>query len=366
MKNKETCYYFLRNVYWTLWAVWMYRHLVYCSVPRLTGKQSLWLLRALVVAGVCMGFLLTFLNRRSGLNTFISIVCPFGIYYILSMWNLEHERIANIMGWTCGLSACYVVLVTIRYIRDKVAGRTHARPLKCAFGCFMGARTIFAFGMAALLFINCINLLPIDVARHRELSAHPSADRISRNQLIEENMDELLALQPDVWRSLDLDERLEVLRVAVEIESLTLGIPQVRVSATSMELETLAYYTPATRTVMLSLEHLAFDPVEDVLDSTLHEIRHSYQHRLVELYQSLDEHERNLALFNDISDYAYEFDHYISGSGKGETFLDYFEQKCEMDSNAFADRTVMNYYNAICAHLEERESEEVPTSSTMK
>lgn len=360
MKNRAIWNYLLRNIFWSIWALWIYRHQLYCSVPGLTGEQSVWLLRALVAASVFTGFLLTFLNRRSGLNIFISIVCPIGIYYMLSLWTLEQERIAKVMGWTCVLSACYVVLVTIRYIRDKVAGRTHARPLKCAFGCFIGARTIFAFGMAALLFINCINLLPMDVTRHRELSAHPSADRISRNQLIEENMDELLALQPDVWRSLDLDERLEVLLIASEIESNTLGIPLVRVRAISMAENTLGGYDHASRTVMLSLEHLAFDPVEEVLDTLLHEIRHSYQYGLVELYQSLDEQKRNLALFHDISDFAYEFDNYISGSDEGETFQDYFEQKCEMDSNVFAGSTISVYYHAISMYIEKTEFEEVP------
>lgn len=360
MKNKGICNFLSQNIFWCLWTLLVFRNLLFCSVPGLTGEQSLWLLRGLVGVGTCTGFLLTFRNQRSGLNTFVSIVCPLGMYHIISLWKLEQERITSVLGWSCVLALCYVVLVTIRYIRDKEVGRTRAQPWKCAFGCFMGVRTIAALAMAVLLAGTCIDLLPMDVAHHRELSTHPGADRISRNQLIEENIDELFSLQPDAWRSLGLNQRLEVLRVAAEIECTTLGIPLVRVSATSMEPDTLAYYTPATRTVMLSLEHLAFDPVEDVLDSTLHEIRHSYQHRLVELFLSLDEQERNLALFNDIGTYAYEFDNYISGSGEGETFEAYFEQKCEVDSNTFAGRAVMIYYNAICTHLEESELEGVP------
>lgn len=360
MKYRAIWNYLLRNIFWCVWALWMYRHQLYCSVPDLTGEQSVWLLRALIAAGVCMGFLLTFRNQRSGLNTFISIVCPFGIYYILSMWNLEHERIANIMGWTCGLSACYVLLVTIHYIRDKAMGRTRAQPRKCAFGCFMGVRTIVALAMAVLLAGTCIDLLPMDVAHSRELSTHPGADRISRNQLIEENVDDLLVLQPDVWRTLDIDQRLDILRIAAEIECITLGIPQVRVRANSMAENTMGGYDHASRTVMLSLEHLAFDPVEEVLDTLLHEIRHAYQYGLVELYQSLDEQKRNLALFHGISDYAYEFDNYISGSSGGKTFQDYFEQKCEMDSNAFAGSTISVYYHAISTYIEKTEFEEVP------
>ena len=236
-------------------------------------------------------------------------------------------------------------------------GRTRARPWKCAFGCFMGVRTIAALAMAVLLAGTCIDLLPMDVAHSRELSTHPGADRISRNQLIEENMDDLLALQPDVWRSLDLDERLEVLRVASEIECTILGIPQVRRLATPMEETTMGGYEHASRTVMLSLEHLAFDPVEEVLDSICHEIFHSYQHHLVDLYRSLDEQDRNLALFHGISDYTYEFDNYISGSGKSEAFHAYFAQKCETDSRAYASQAVTFYYDVILFYMEE-----VPTA----
>lgn len=360
MKNRAIWNYLLRNIFWSIWALWIYRHQLYCSVLGLTGEQSVWLLRALVAASVFTGFLLTFRNRRSGLNIFISIVCPIGIYYMLSLWTLEHERIAKVMGWTCVLAVCYVLLMTIHYIRDKAMGRTRAQPRKCAFGCFMGVRTIVALAMAVLLAGTCIDLLPMDVAHSRELSTHPGADRISRNQLIEENMNDLLALQPDVWRSLDLDERLEVLRVASEIECTNLGIPLVRVRAISMAENTMGGYDHASRTVMLSLEHLAFDPVEEVLDTLLHEIRHAYQYGLVELYQSLDKQTRNLALFHDISDYAYEFDNYISGSGGGKTFQDYFEQKCEMDSTAFAGHTISVYYHAISTHIVKNEFEEVP------
>ena len=109
-------------------------------------------------------------------------------------------------------------------------------------------------------------------------------------------------------------------------------IPLVRVHAISMEENTMGGYDHASRTVMLSLEHLAFDPSEELLNTICHEVRHAYQHYLVELYQSLKEQEQNLALFHEISDYAYEFDNYISGFG--ETIEAYFEQKCEVDSSA--------------------------------
>lgn len=352
MKNKEIWSYLLRNVFWSLWASWIYRNQLYCSVPGLTAEQSVWLLRVLVAAGAGLSFLLTFRNQRNGWNIFVGIVCPIGIYYMISLWELERERIANVMGWIFIFAVCYVVLVVIHYIKDRVEGMA-ARPCKCAVGCFMGMRSIAALGMAMLLFATSVDLLPMDVAHHRKMSTHPGADRSSHSQLIAENMDELLVLRPDAWRSLNLDQRLEVLRITAEIECSILGIPQVRIRAVSMEANTMGGYDHASRTVTLSLEHLAFDPVEEVLDSVLHEIRHCYQYCLVDLYRTLDDQEQALALFHDASVYAYEFDNYISGSDEGESFEDYFTQNCEVDSNAFAARTVTVYYNAILAHLEE-------------
>lgn len=355
MKNKnhkKIVGYLLENVYWNLWALWCYRNLLYSTVPGLTGVQSVLLLNALVAAGVCTGFLLTFRNRRNGLSIFVGAVYPFAIYYMLSLWQPEWERITKVMGWTCGIAVCYVVLVGLHYIRDRLAGKTQARTWKCACGCFMGVRSIVAAGMALLLVGNCIGLLPMDTARQKEMSTHSETNQTNRSQIIEDNIDDLLLLQPDVWCELDLDQRLDVLRIVAGIESTNWGIPQVRICARSMDAGTLGAYEHGTKTVMLSLEHLAFDEPEAVLDTLCHEVYHAYQHRLVNLYNSLNTPERNLALFRDVSDYAYEFDHYISGSDEGQTFESYIDQKCEADSYVYASQAVSFYFDIINSYIE--------------
>lgn len=104
--HKKIVGYLLENVYWNLWALWCYRNLLYSTVPGLTGIQSVLLLNALVAAGVCTGFLLTFRNRRNGLSIFVGAVYPFAIYYMLSLWQPEWGRITKVMGWTCGIAVC--------------------------------------------------------------------------------------------------------------------------------------------------------------------------------------------------------------------------------------------------------------------
>ena len=350
--RKEIWSYLLENVYWNLLVLWCYQNLLYCTVPGLNVEASLLLLNALVVAGICFGFLLTFRNRRNSLSIFIGAMYPVSFYYILSLWQMEWESITKVMGWTCVAAVCYVVLVGICYVRDRLLSRTRTGVWKCAFGCFMGVRTIVAFGMAVLLIGTCIGLLPMDTARQKETPTRSESDQTYRNQIIIQNIDALLLLQQDVWRELDLGQRLEVLQIVSEMECANWGIPQVKICALSMSEETLGAYEHGTQTVMLSLEHLAFDEPEDILDTLCHEVYHAYQHRLVDLYNSLNAPERELALFRDVSDYAYEFDHYISGSDEGQTFESYINQKCEADSYAYASQAVSFYFDIINSYIE--------------
>ena len=58
------------------------------------------------------------------------------------------------------------------------------------------------------------------------------------------------------------------------------------------------------------------------------------------------------AIFNGISDYAYEFENYIYSSGDIDTFYDYYYQSCEVDSNSFADYCVEIYYDVLSGYFE--------------
>lgn len=74
-----------------------------------------------------------------------------------------------------------------------------------------------------------------------------------------------------------------------------------------------------------------------VLSTLLHEIHHNYEHRLVDVYNSVSTEYRDLHLFRDASQYSHEVDYYINPR---EDYFGYMSQYLEMDSE--------NTLNLVC------------------
>lgn len=343
--------YLWSNFYWTLVVYVLYRNLLFSTVPGLGYDRSLLVLRTLAVGGMCMNFLLTHRRRRNGLSVFAGIMCCFGIYYILSYWRVDGRRIVRVMGPALAVAGCYGALVLANYIRDRRAKRTKAGFLRCVSGCLMGSRTILAAGLAVLV-LGMFAAMVVGVPTFSGgVESVPERGTDLDSATIAGNMDTVLLLQEEQWQKLDLSQRLAVLQTVADIEADYLGIPRVEVCASPLEDRVVGHYTDQNRTVTLSLSHLNTEAASTMLAATCHEVYHSYEHRLVELYESLAPEERKLLLFFDTAQYRYEFYNYIDGT---EDYEGYDQQLCEQDSDRYAAAAVTAYYDAIDAHLLEQ------------
>jgi len=343
MRNRNTrgmIEYLLESVYWNLIVLWCYRYTLFAVVPGLGYDRSVLVLNALVALGVASGFLMTFRHRRNGMSIFVSIACTFGTYFMLSFWRTDWMDFTRILGCALGVGVLYGVLVVINYTRDRAGKRTTASVQKCVYGCFMGARTIVAVGMAVLLVGNWMGLTTVG-QRNENLFSGVQEDS---DLAFANHMDTVLLLQEEQWETLTLSRRMDVLKLCADIQCHNLGMEPVKVCAKTTEADTLGYYSDSARTVTLNLEHLATGEAREVLDTLFHEIHHAYAHRLAEVYGTLDEEGRKLVLFRDAAGYAHGFANYIDAD---EDPVGYFYQKVEVDANLFAGHAVAEVYDLI-------------------
>lgn len=179
------------------------------------------------------------------------------------------------------------------------------------------------------------------------ISSSVEADGIiqdnKREDIIESNMDVVIKLKSDIWEGLSTKKRIDVLQTVCNIETHYLGLyDSVTVQGDNLSPYTLGSYVDNLRLIRINLDHIENDPVEEVLSTLLHEVHHSYEHRLADVYNSVSTEYRDLRLLRDASHYSHEVDYYINPR---EDYYGYMSQYLEMDSEKYAEFGVQEYYD---------------------
>lgn len=181
--------------------------------------------------------------------------------------------------------------------------------------------------------------------------AYQANERIEINQTEKQMEEQYLAacerLSNCEWSGYTTQEKLDILQQISDYECVVkLGCESVMLySGHTERASVLGEYDEANRSVLISQKHLENDEIESVLNTVLHEVRHNYQHRMIEMYQSVEKYVeepyKDLLVFRDIRTYQDEFQHYCSGE---ENFESYFEQMVETDSREWAVKRIEEYY----------------------
>ena len=158
-------------------------------------------------------------------------------------------------------------------------------------------------------------------------------------------------LLPSEWENLSTHERIDVLQTICNIETHYLGLRDpVSVLGDNLSPTTLGAYSDSQKVILINLDHIENDNVEDVLSTLLHEIHHSYEHRLAEVFANVPSEYQDLRLFKDADHYSQEADHYINPR---KDYCEYMSQHLEIDCETYAELGVIEYYTRIEEWLEE-------------
>jgi hypothetical protein len=169
-------------------------------------------------------------------------------------------------------------------------------------------------------------------------------------------METILLLQESEWSKLSLEERLRVLKVVADVEPTNLGVPETTLCADVLDQNTLGRFDCGDKTITLNLSYLAAADGLEMARVVAHEVFHLYQDSLVELFNSIDDQDKRLAIFNTVQRYAAEFSDYNDGSDNYEA---YASQWVEMDADCYADNAILIYSNYISQYTQETGQEDI-------
>lgn len=333
--------YMIDSIFWCVIVMIWYKNLLFrCLGNRTYGESKivLWVFILLSVVGCCF---LLFRKRRTEWSVLVSVLLPYGAYTILIYWNTMQRRIEGILLLSLGVSTVGGILVMTRRIKKR---KNMKRVIMNRMTrCFELSASILAIAMAVIM----VPVMFQGTVGMTIFKANMEAKKgeVSEDQTVSANIDTVLKLQEEEWKDLSTKEKLNVLQCVANIEANYLGISnELNVGTSNLDENVLASYVDGTHTICIDLKHLEKSSAKDVLNSCCHEAYHSYQHRLVDVYNDSSEETRKLRVYKRVADYADEFSAYIDGD---ENFCTYYSQQCETDARAYAENAVEDYYSKI-------------------
>lgn len=335
-----------------LW--WLYRKLLFRCLPGRTYAESILLLLKALVGTMLLGNFVLFRRHRTGLALVSCLILPFGTYTLAAYWRTINKiyllplAIAGVFSVSCMLLLlCQKIRCSEHRWRILYGRLCQSIWLSCEF---------MALGMLSLLLVFFAWAIFRSALVESSVEAVSGINEEAYEQTMEEQMEILMQLNEEKWKKLSTLKKINTLQVVANLEAYTLGLPnELNVRASNLEGAVTALYSEATHGIVIDLDHLENDPVETVLRSIFHEAYHSYQNRMVDLYETVPPEMKRLQIFQNAAAYEKEFLHYEEGE---ENFEAYYEQKCETDARNYAEETVKKYYGKILQYQMSKKLEE--------
>lgn len=348
MKKKNTLGKFgfiIEHVIWILISVIWYKNVLFRCIDAHTFLESKLILWGILLASCIIGFYLEIENHRNGNSVFFNLVLGYGIYTVLAYIQIRKMLIIISLSIVMILSIIYALLIMCR----KIKNRKRFKKILCrrTFLIAFVTQRLLGLGLAFIMLISGVNILfgstimksTVNTATQTNLS----------EQSLANNIEIIAQLQEDTWRSLSVQERLNVLQTVANVEQRYLGLSnELNVGTANLREGVMGYYSDNTHEIVIDMDSLLNDLSWEVLDTVCHEAYHSYQHRMVDAFNNVDGNSKNLKIFRKASSYANEFNNYISGE---EDFCGYYYQDCESDARDYAEDAVYDYYCRINEYL---------------
>lgn len=350
-----TTFEFLLGITWkyVIGFIW-YKNLLFRVLPHRDVYDSLRLLLIMMLVSVAC-FIIVMNRRKNSWTATACFVLPFGLYTILTYSTTSALFIRVVAVVSILLSLVYSILLFSRKIkqRGKIARRKvlQNRLSRCIYS----VSCIMAVAMLTLMVgIGWNGYFGTGLVTS-SVEAEGIQQDVEDEDTMEANMDAVLKLQPVVCEDLNTYERIDVLQTVCNVETHYLGLSDpVTVQGDNLSPYTLGAYSDAQRLIRINLDYIENDPVEDVLSTILHEIHHSYEYRLADVFDNISPEYRNLRLFKDATHYSQEVDDYINPR---DDYYGYMTQRLEMDSETYAELGVQEYYARIADWIEENGTE---------
>lgn len=284
------------------------------------------------VGVLCLFFL--FRDARDALSLYCNAFIPIGTIILLGMlfkWK-----------WLWLLIALLAVIALVSFLRiAKLPRRRFRKKLKD--GVYLLKNAVLYVSILCMVLTYSFDIYP-----HTYESGAVAETGVSAEALERRYSDACAQLTDTGFSALTPQEKIDVLQAICDYESIAVfGCNSAKVCAAMIEDDrTAGYYTNEDQTITIDLEHLKYGDTDDIVRTLLHETRHHYQHRLIDLYRSVEpnltEDNRNMSPFKEAKAFLLNFEDYQEIEWDG--YDAYYEQLVERDSRGFAEKRMNECY----------------------
>ena len=329
------------HIFWTLIAMIWYKNILFRCVGNASFFESKVVLWSGIVICSIIGICINMKRNRNYLSIAQNISIAFGIYAIITYMSICPKFIGILLLAMSALLTTCIVLILFRRIPNRKRAKNIIK--KRFQNILKSGRTIISMGCAVLL----IALGGSVIFRSSILQAfaNEAKQEVKGEYTISNKMEELQNLKADTWGKLTVQEKLNVLQIVANIERNYLGLPnELIVGAANLSENLNAYYNNQTHEIVLNMDYVLEASSWQLVQTVCHESYHSYQYRLIEVYDGADESNKELKVFDNVKDYKNEFTNYVNGE---EDLYGYANQKCESDAREYAENGLYEYYAKI-------------------
>ena len=345
---QEYLYYGALN---SIMALLWYRWVLFKALFRLTTNTSYLLLAFSLAATLLLFGLVFFKERRNKFTLVAASVLPLGIYTFLAYWKLYGGFYKIVILLFVLAMAGYFIYVFTRRISNPAKKKM-----------LMKKRIRFCMdkAFAGFVFLMAFGLLPILKSAYftgAVLNSSVAAEKGSgQRELQETDQKALELLSPESWSALSLQEKLDVLQIVANTEARYLGVSnELNVVGSNLDEHTIASYDDGTHTIRVNMTSLETASPSEMVVSICHEAYHSYEHRLADIYDHLDEEDKKLMWYRKASEYADNSKDYVRSN---ENVVGYYMQPLEADAREYSNQASLYYLPKTEAQSQESQTSE--------
>ena len=151
--------------------------------------------------------------------------------------------------------------------------------------------------------------------------------------LYEKNIKQIAALGNDEWDTLNNEGKIDVLQHLTNLETTHLRINPIKIASNKLNSNTLGEYNQNEKTIYIDYEHLKSASAEEIINTTCHEVRHAYQHFVIDMLDWQSYEVQTAIFYKEARKWKSEFENYVDE----KDFEQYYFQATEQDAREYAE-----------------------------
>lgn len=244
----------LEHIFWALIAWIWYKNILFRCLTSHSFRESKLILCGIIALSCIAGFLTEMRARRNAVSIFFNLLCGYGIYTVLTYFQIRKTLIIIYLVMAAALSVIYAVFAIIREIKN--TGQVLRGPV---IHTSLMAQRLMEAGLALIMVVSRINLLFGSTIIRSGVSSGTQASM--NEQSLSNNMETVILLHEDTWETLTVKERLDVLQTIANIEQRYLGLPnELNVGAANLSSVVAGYYSDNTHEIVINMDSLLSAP----------------------------------------------------------------------------------------------------------